>query len=350
MVVHSKACNTFSCRAGRQRVSVPVLARGGRHAGCGSGLGLDAIAHDGGHRMLAARPAGQAARVPRRLPAVTLTVIPPTASPIRSSCPGSVTAAPAPPAPPRPRAGAGGAGPRRRPVSVADHRPATADAGALAPEGVPARDGAAPSLAGSHSGGPARVCCRRGGSPAHCLRPGAAAREPRPCSAGPPDHRGRHSRGCRVPALARRSCRAESGTAPPCMRWRGRARPRRAGWPVAWSSPRAARCPPGPGTRARGRSPGSSRVPGVAPGWCPFPAVKALLLPPRAPRTALRPAISCFSAIHGRLHRKQAVIRISQRLSTGLRTAFPQATSVSRRTPEPLSSHPTGRSFTATSG
>ena len=26
MVVHSKACNTFSCRAGRQRVSVPVLA------------------------------------------------------------------------------------------------------------------------------------------------------------------------------------------------------------------------------------------------------------------------------------------------------------------------------------
>ena len=24
MVVHSKACNTFSCRAGRQRVSVPV--------------------------------------------------------------------------------------------------------------------------------------------------------------------------------------------------------------------------------------------------------------------------------------------------------------------------------------
>jgi hypothetical protein len=148
-----------------------------------------------------------------------------------------------------------------------------------------------------------------------------------------------------VPALARRSCRAESGTAPPCMRWRGRARPRRAGWPVAWSSPRAARCPPGPGTRARGRSPGSSRVPGVAPGWCPFPAVKALLLPPRAPRKALRPAISCFSAIHGRLHRKQAVIRISQRLSTGLRTAFPQATSVSRRTPEPLSSHPIGRSF-----
>ena len=81
MVVHSKAGNTFSCRAGRQRVTVPVLARGGRHAGRGSGLGLDDITHDGGRRMLAAHPAGQAARVPRRLPAVTLTVILPTARP-----------------------------------------------------------------------------------------------------------------------------------------------------------------------------------------------------------------------------------------------------------------------------
>jgi hypothetical protein len=45
---------------------MPVIARGGRHAGRGSGLGLDAIAHDGGYRMLAAHPAGQAARVPSR--------------------------------------------------------------------------------------------------------------------------------------------------------------------------------------------------------------------------------------------------------------------------------------------
>src|SRR5207302_6058850 len=41
--------------------------------------------------------------------------------------------APAPPAPPRPRAAAGGAGPHRRPGSAADHRPTTADAGAVAP-------------------------------------------------------------------------------------------------------------------------------------------------------------------------------------------------------------------------
>ena len=88
----------------------------------------------------------------------------------------------------------------------------------------------------------------------------------------------------------------------------------------------AARRPPGPGTRARGRSPGSSHVPGVAPGWCPFPVVKAFLLPPQAPRKALRPVISCFFAIHNGIHRKQAVIRISQRLSTGLFTAYPQAT------------------------
>lgn len=67
MVVHSKACNRFSSRAGtQQRVSMPVIARGGRHAGRGCGLGLDAIAHDGGHRMLAAHPAGHAARVPSR--------------------------------------------------------------------------------------------------------------------------------------------------------------------------------------------------------------------------------------------------------------------------------------------
>jgi hypothetical protein len=81
MVVHSKACNTFSGRAGRQRVSVPVPARGGPDAGRGSGPGLDAIAHDGGHRILAAHPAEQAARVPRRLPAVTLVEILPAARP-----------------------------------------------------------------------------------------------------------------------------------------------------------------------------------------------------------------------------------------------------------------------------
>ena len=81
MVVHSKAC---------KHVLVPGWQAAGQRAGACARrparrtricLGLDDIAHDGGHRMLAARPAGQAARVPRRLPAVTLTVIPPAARP-----------------------------------------------------------------------------------------------------------------------------------------------------------------------------------------------------------------------------------------------------------------------------
>ena len=60
MVMHSKACNTFSRRAGRQPASVPGL-REAADTGRGSGLGLDDIAPDGEHRMLAAHPAGQAA-------------------------------------------------------------------------------------------------------------------------------------------------------------------------------------------------------------------------------------------------------------------------------------------------
>ena len=322
--MHSKADNTFSCRAGRQRVSVPVLARGGRPAGRRSGLG-----HRPRWRAPDARriPCRQAARVPRRLPAVTLIVI------LSAAGPRYAHAARAQPPP----ALAPGlcqhdhVPEREAPVPTGDRAqqpitaPATANAGALARGSVPARDGAAPSHAGSNSGG-----SRTGLVPA---RPRTVG-EPRPCPAGP--RSSRISAVAGVPAPARRSGRAESGTAPPCMRWRGRARPRRPGWPVAWSSPSAARRPPGPGTRARGRSPGSSRVPGVAPGWCPFPAVKALLLPPQAPRKTLQQAISCFSAIRGRLHREQAVIRIPRRLSTAFSQPIHRFPSVSRRTPQPL--------------
>jgi hypothetical protein len=187
MVVHSKARNTFSCRAGRQRVTVPVLARGGRHPGRGSSPGLDAITHDGGHRMLAAHPAGQAARAPSRLPAVTLTVILPAARPRHAQA----ARAPSPPALAPGLCHHGHEPEREAPVPIDDQvqqlitgrqRPMP---GRWPPE-ASARDGAAPGLAGSHSDGPARVCCRRGGSRACRLRPGAAAREPRPCSAGPP--------------------------------------------------------------------------------------------------------------------------------------------------------------------
>ena len=110
MVVHSKARNTFSGPAGRQqRASVPVLARGGRHAGRGSGLGLVDIVRDGGR--WSSRTGGPRTQAPacchaHRDPAGG-------ASSIRSSCPGSVAAGAGdpPPALPRPGAGALGAGP-----------------------------------------------------------------------------------------------------------------------------------------------------------------------------------------------------------------------------------------------
>ena len=152
---------------------------------------------------------------------------------------------------------------------------------------------------------------------------GAAAREPRPCSVGPRSSRPAFPRLPGVPALVKTfPCRAESGKAPPCMRWRGLARPRRTR-PASWLAG-AARRPPVPGTRARGRSPGSSHVPGVAPGWCPFPTVKAFLLPPRTPRKALRSIISGHFGYPRGIHRTRAVIRIWRRLSTGLFTARPQ--------------------------
>ena len=231
------------------------------------------------------------------------------ASSIRSRCPGSAAAGAGPPAcastttcrsgrrrSPPATGLSSRSPPRQRPMP--GHWPAEASLLATARH---------PVMRARTPAGPARAWCR----------PGADRWGTSPVPGWTPDHRG-ISAVAGVPAPARRSGRAESGTAPPCMRWRGRARPRRPGWPVAWSSPSAARRPPGPGTRARGRSPGSSRVPGVAPGWCPFPAVKALLLPPQAPRKTLQQAISCFSAIHGRLHREQAVIRIPRRLSTAV--------------------------------
>jgi len=60
--------------------------------------------------------------------------------------------------------------------------------------------------------------------------------------------------------------------------------------------PGATRRPPMPSTRGKYRFPGLSRVPGEAPGWCSFPAVKVFLRPPRPPRKSLREFILSFSA------------------------------------------------------
>ena len=147
MVMHSKADNTFSCRAGRQRVSVPVLARGGRPAGRRSGLG-----HRPRRRAPDARriPCRQAARVPRRLPAVTLIVILPAARPRYAH---AARAQPPPalaprPVPARPRAGAGRRSPPQ-PGSAADHRPGNGRCRAVASRDASGASGPAPAVAGA---------------------------------------------------------------------------------------------------------------------------------------------------------------------------------------------------------
>ena len=97
------------------------------------------------------------------------------------------------------------------------------------------------------------------------------------------------------------------------------------GQPVA-RLPGAARHP------ASARRPRESPVsrqfprPRVSLGWCPFPAVKVFLLPPRGPRKRLRD-IHCeiFLGPHI-VHRIRAVIRTSPGLSTVLCTSRQQVT------------------------
>ena len=62
--------------------------------------------------------------------------------------------------------------------------------------------------------------------------------------------------------------------------------------------PGATRRPPVPSTRGKYRFPGLSRVPGEAPGWCSFPAVKVFLRPPRPSRKSLREFILSFFCVH----------------------------------------------------
>jgi hypothetical protein len=141
------------------------------------------------------------------------------------------------------------------------------------------RDGAAPSLAGEHTDGLARTRLA-----------GAAAAAP--TAGGDPDHRGWQpgvSPTSRPPGQAR-FCRAESDKAPPCMRWRGLARPRRAksaSWLCWHCAPLAGAKHPceGPVSRFHPRSRGRPR-------WCPFPAVEVFLQPPLA--RAQGPAASNF--------------------------------------------------------
>jgi hypothetical protein len=66
--------------------------------------------------------------------------------------------------------------------------------------------------------------------------------------------------------------------------------------------------------------------PGEAPGWCPFPAVKAFLRPLRPSRKSRRGIHFEFFPRPHVVHRIPSVIRMSQRLSTALCTTTPQIT------------------------
>ena len=173
------------------------------------------------------------------------------ASSIRSRCPGSAAAGAGPPAcastttcrsgrrrSPPATGLSSRSPPRQRPMP--GHWPAEASLLATARH---------PVMRARTPAGPARAWCRPGRGPLGNL---ARARLD-------PDHRG-ISAVAGVPAPARRSGRAESGTAPPCMRWRGRARPRRA-------PPAGARYPrEGPVSRLLPRSRRRPRVVPVSSG------------------------------------------------------------------------------------
>jgi hypothetical protein len=146
--------------------------------------------------MPAAHPAGQAARVPSRLPAVTLIVILPAARPryahaARAQPPPALAPACATTATSR----SGRRRSHRRPGSAADHRPATADAGRW-----PRRRHCSRRRGTQSCGLALRRSCT-GLLPARRLsRLPPPARRPPENLARPgrtPDHHGRHSRGCR---------------------------------------------------------------------------------------------------------------------------------------------------------
>src|SRR5712691_88482 len=73
--------------------------------------------------------------------------------------------------------------------------------------------------------------------------------------------------------------------------------------------------------------------PGVAPGWCPFPTVKVCL--PLSARIAQESAgihVEFFRCPHI-VHRMLAVVRTSQRLSTGYKQPIHRLPGVTRKIP-----------------
>ena len=163
-------------------------------------------------------------------------------------------------------------------------------------------------------------------------------KQPRPYSVVTPGHRRWRSGGCGAPCRCRhrRSGRAESGTAPPCMRWRGPARPRRTGWPVVWPCRR--RAPPA-GARYPCERPVSRLLPRSRrrPQVVPVSSGKAFLLPTRAPRKSPAGSHFWFFRYPRRFHREQASYPHFTAVIHGIIHSLSTASGPrSRRTPGPL--------------
>jgi len=128
------------------------------------------------------------------------------------------------------------------------------------------------------------------------------------------------------------SGRAESDKAPPCMRWRGPARPRLTGWSVAWPCRR--RAPPA-GARHPYKAPVSRLLPRSRgrPQVVPVSSGGIFLLHTRAPRKSLRPAISGFLRYPRRNPQNASSYPPFTAVIHGLFTAYPQPGNVSRGTP-----------------
>ena len=96
----------------------------------------------------------------------------------------------------------------------------------------------------------------------------------------------------------------------------------------------APRAPPVPGTRARGRSPGSLHVPGVAPKVVPVSDGESIST--ASANAAQEPEVNYleFFCYPQGIHRKHAVAPTLRWLSTGLFTARPQVTRCNPRNTE----------------
>jgi hypothetical protein len=161
-----------------------------------------------------------------------------------------------------------------------------------------------------------------------------------------PGHRGCHSDGRRVPVLEEDVPTGQNQTRPPMYEMGGLARHRHARSGQLPGLAGATRRPPVPSIRAR--DPVSRllpRSPGSPPRWCPFPTVRAFLLPPRTPRKSLRSIITDFSAIHTVSTERMQLSAPDGDYPPANSQAVHKSPCVAPRTPGPVVAHIIGRPF-----